>query len=124
TTSEIQPAVLSALQSRFGEDSRLANPGEPFDATCLVSGKPSRRLVLAGHYEARWFVAYEVGGFLHYLVLAVFDAEPQPPQPVLLAQASAGKHDDRHGWRASLEDLRKALKKGRMALADPHDNSY
>ena len=120
----IQPTVLAALQSRFGSDSRLANPGEPFDATDVVTGKPRRRLLLAGHATTRWFVAYERGGRGHYLVLVIFDSGAKVPEPTLLARGTAGAHDDQAGWRVSLAELRAALKDGTLSQDDVHEPYY
>lgn len=84
--ADVDPAVLQAFTGRFGGDKRLAGPGEPFEATDVVSGRPSRRFLLAGHAEARWFVAYERGGRGHHIVLAVFDSRTAPPTPALVAR--------------------------------------
>lgn len=50
----------------------MANPNEGFDATDVVSGKPSRRLIIAGHSSKCDFVCYEHGGIGYHLHLVIF----------------------------------------------------
>jgi hypothetical protein len=115
---EVNPEAVRALKARFGSDDRLADHGEPFEASDLVSGKPQRRLVLAGHSGRRWFVVYEVGGRGHHLVLAVLDVGTLP-QVVMLARGQAGVQDDVSGWELDLEDVRDALRTRRLYPEDP-----
>jgi len=107
--SDIDPVVMRALQERMGKGSAFSDVGGPFDATDIGTGKPRRRLVIGGYSGERWFVCYEKGGRGHHLVLVVFDRAGGAPRPVLLARGGAGKHDDVHGWRVELADLRRAL---------------
>jgi hypothetical protein len=120
---EVDPAVIRTLKSRFGSDDRLAERGAPFDATDVVSGKPRRRFVLAGRAAEGWFVAYEIGGRAHHLVLAVFDAA-SPPRVVLLARGDAGGHDDVTGWRLEVEDLRRGLREKQLSIENPRQPYY
>jgi hypothetical protein len=120
---DVDLAIIRALKSRFGRDDRLADRGDPFDATDVLAGKPRRRLVLAGHAERQWFVAYEVGGRGHHLVLAVFDTA-QPPTPIMLARGNVGAHDDVSGWHLELADLQDGVKDGRLSIDDPNQPYY
>ena len=116
--------VLKALQARFKGDSRLADRGQPFDATDLVSGLPRRRLVLAGHTSTEWFVAYEHGGRGHHLDLVVFNVRDGSPRPVLVTSPNAGRHDDRTGWQLTLEDLLPTLAITRTTVVDDERVHY
>jgi hypothetical protein len=118
--ADVLPRVMRALTAKFGDDQRLAGPGAPFEGSDLVSGKPTRRFLLAGKAEALWFIAYEHGGIAHHIVVAVFDASHDPPTPGMLAVGTAGVHNDIRGWRVSLDDLKKGLTKGTLTAADSH----
>jgi hypothetical protein len=120
---EIDVDVLHALKARFGVDDRLADHGEPFEESDVLSRKPPRRLLLAGRSGRRWFVAYEVGGRGHHVVLAVLAATP-PPGVVLLARGQAGAHDDASDWEVDLEELRAALKARELYLEDRREPYY
>ncbi len=51
----------------------LADPGARFNASDLIQhGLPTRRLLLAGHCEDRWFIEYEHGGIGKTIALMVF----------------------------------------------------
>ena len=50
----------------------MANPTEKFDATDIDTGKPSRRLIVAGHSSRCDFVCYEHGGIGYHLHLVIF----------------------------------------------------
>jgi len=117
----LHPEVKSELLKRFGEDKRLAAPGEPFNATDVIDGRPSRRLLLAGRSGTMQFVAYERGGRGHHVVLVVFDTARRHPEIRLLARGSPGKHNDIRGWRLSLEDLRTAAKLGSLTVDDANE---
>jgi hypothetical protein len=114
--ADVAPGVLLALRERIGKDSRIADVGGAFDATDVVTGKPRRRLVVAGHSDERWFICYEHGGRGHHLVLVMFAPSGGTLRPVLLARGGAGKHDDIHGWQVGLEDLRRALRRGQLEV--------
>ena len=116
--SMVDGLVMEALRSEFGEDKRLAAPKEPFEATDIVSGRPSRRFLLAGQAQASWFIAYEHGGFGHHIHLVVFDASGTSPTIQLSLSGSAGKHNDIVGWRVSLKDLNAAVTDGRLSTSD------
>lgn len=120
---EIDADVLRALKARLGVDDRLADHGEPFEETDVLTRKPPRRLLLAGRSARRWFVAYEVGGRGHHVVLAVL-AAVTPPEVVLLARGQAGAHDDASDWEVDLEELRAALKMKQLYLEDTKEPYY
>src|SRR4051812_8204938 len=114
--ADIDPVVMRALQEHMGKGTAFADVGGAFDATDIVTGKPRRRLVFGGYSGERWFICYEKGGRGHHLVLVVFDKTGDVLRPVLLARGGAGKHDDIHGWRVDLADLRRALSGGELKV--------
>jgi hypothetical protein len=120
----VAPAVVEALQARFPGDRRLADRGQAFQATDIVTGEPTRRLVLAGRSGSDAFVVYEQGGRGHHLVFVMFDARGQAPRPVLRASGTAGTHDDAKGWQLNLSELKNALERGVMAWGDPDAPQY
>jgi hypothetical protein len=122
TPANVDPTVVEALRARFGDDKRLAGPGEPFDATDVLHGRPRRRFVLAGRAEKLWFVAYERGGIAHYMILTVFDSSRRPPVLRLVALGSAGSHNDAAGWQVTSDQLKEALQDG--SLSDPERSYY
>src|SRR5438046_2276818 len=109
TVKQVPAPVLLALQARFTSDKRLADVGEPFDPTDVLTGLPQRRLVLAGHTATEWFVAYEHGGRAHHLDLVVLNTQGNVPVPVAAFEIDAGVHDDANGWRLTLADLEPVL---------------
>jgi hypothetical protein len=121
---EVNPTVVEVLRDRIGRDDRLADRGEPFDATCIVAGHPSRRLVLAGYTGSRWFIAYEVGGRAHHIVLVTFEMTETAPTITMLARGSPGEHDDERGWQLNLEEIRDALLSGSLRLDDTSEDYY
>lgn len=116
---DVDPAVVNVLRSRFGRDNRLSDVGEPFNPTDVVDRRPNRRLVLAGHSGSKWFIAYERGGYTHYLKLVIFDTDVQPPRITLSASGEAGTHDFVRGWRLSVSDIETALRNGNLSIDDP-----
>ena len=64
------PALLKALQARFGG---MAKPGQPFNATDVVTpGEPGSRFILLWGEGSRWVLAYEQGGIAYNNQLVVF----------------------------------------------------
>jgi len=55
----------------------LANPGETFQATDVMTGQklPLRRMVIAGKCGSYWFVHYERGGIAHNYALVFFQTD-------------------------------------------------
>ena len=70
--------VRNALAQQGDPRSVMANPGNPFEATDVISNPslPPKRLIFAGVSENRWFVHYEQGGRAHSYVLALFNLAP------------------------------------------------
>ncbi len=97
--AKVDRSVMQALLDFFPSDKRLASPKDPFDATDVVSGRPTRRFLLAGEAQSCWFVAYEHGGRGHHIHLVVFDTSPSKPSVQFAATGSAGVHDDIAGWQ-------------------------
>jgi len=124
TPANVDPAVLQALRARFGDDKRLAAPGEPFDETDVVHGLPRRRFMLAGRAAKLWFVAYERGGIAPYMILTVFDSSPRPPVLRLVAQGSAGSQNYVAGWHVTIDQLKQALRAGSLRSSDPDRSDY
>jgi hypothetical protein len=121
--AQVPPEVMTALRSRLGENTRIADVGAPFDATDVRTGLPTRRLVLAGHAAPDWFIVYEQGGRGHHLVFVDFETAPRI-RPVLFATGSAGVHDDVKGWQLDLPALTHALEEGGMHWGDPDASRY
>jgi hypothetical protein len=118
----VSPQVLEGLRSRL-EDPRIADVGEPFDATDIRTGLPIRRLVLAGHAALDCFIVYEQGGRGHHLVFVDFEMAPRL-RPVLLATGTAGVHDDVKGWQLDVPALAHGLEAGSMQWGDPDASRY
>ncbi|HJQ97333.1 MAG TPA: hypothetical protein VJ826_03410 [Candidatus Polarisedimenticolaceae bacterium] len=98
TVREIPDDIRKALVSHFGDDDRLADVGEPFDAGCIRTGRPDRRLVWAANKDTHWFIAYEHGGFAHHTHFVVLAARAGGPI-VVSADAAAGTHGCERNWR-------------------------
>jgi hypothetical protein len=66
--------VLEAFTGKSGTRLLMANPGEQFEATDVVSGPnvPRMRLIFAGVFGDKSFVHYEQGGRGHTYILAFF----------------------------------------------------
>jgi hypothetical protein len=121
--AQVPPEVLASLRIRLGEDPRIADAGEPFDATDVLTGLPRRRLVLAGRSSSDWFIVYEQGGRGHHLVFVDFETEPRI-RPVLMATGTAGIHDDLLGWRLDVPGLTHGLQSGSMSWGDVDATRY
>ncbi len=120
---DIESGVLNSLRSRFGRDDRLANVDEPFNPTDVLDERPNRRLVLAGHAGTLWFIAYERGGYSHYLKLVVFDTNVGPPMLTFAASGQAGSHESGR-WRVNIQDIEAALRNGRLSIDDIKHQYY
>ena len=108
-SAKVDAPVTQALLEFIPTDKPLAARDEPFEATDIVSDRPTRRFLLAGKAVSRWFVAYEHGGRGHHIHLVVFDTAAAKPAVQFAATGTAGKHDDIAGWRVSLQELRAAV---------------
>ena len=123
TLKEVEPEVVRSLKARFGRDDRLADRGEPFETSEVLTRRPGRRFLLAGRAGKRWFVAYEKGGRTPQVVLTVVEAEPVP-RVVLLARGRAGSQSEGADWEVELEDLKDALRERRLFLEEPKSPYY
>lgn len=121
--AEVRPDVLESLRPRLGDDPRIADVGEPFDATDMLTGVPRRRLVLAGRSSSDWFIVYEQGGRGHQLIFVGFETVPRV-RAVLRATGTAGIHDDVAGWRLDVPGLMHGLEAGTMRWGDVDASRY
>jgi len=72
---ELDPEVLAVFHTKV-QPAYIANHGEPFNATDVVTGNlPARRFVLAGRAPGMWFIFYEHGGIAYHQNLIVFSKE-------------------------------------------------
>jgi hypothetical protein len=108
----VSPQVLEGLRSRL-EDPRIADVGEPFDATDIRTGLAALDC----------FIVYEQGGRGHHLVFVDFEMAPRL-RPVLLATGTAGVHDDVKGWQLDMPALAHGLETGSMQWGDPDASRY
>jgi len=73
--SDLPPAVKKQFPAPdMQRDFRMADPGKPYQATCIVTKPrlPSRRLIFAGLSKDHCFVHYERGGRGYSRSLVVF----------------------------------------------------
>lgn len=119
TLVDVPRVVRQALAARFGGDGRIADRGDEFEATDMVSGAPSKRFVLGGRDDTLWFVAFEQGGVAHHLVLALVRVDAGAAHVTLVARGTAGQHDDSAGgWSVTLDELRAGLADGKLKVED------
>ena len=103
--------VVEAFTERGGSRLTIANPGERFPATDVISiwdeSVPRRRLLFAGISWGKSFVLYERGGIGLSHILALFQLDAASTTPVM--------------WRtycipaASLEELRAHIYQGKCS---------
>jgi hypothetical protein len=99
--------VLRAFTEQGGSRLVMANPGENFRATDVVTDRalPYRRLIFAGVSGDRCFVHYELGGIAHSYLLALFNVPPKGTlKPVWVGYCG--------GRATKLEDLRSMVANG------------
>jgi hypothetical protein len=67
--------VLRAFTENTGSRLLIANPGEQFEATDVISDSslPRMRLIFAGVLNDKNFVHYEQGGYSHMFIIALFN---------------------------------------------------
>jgi hypothetical protein len=108
---EIPPPVLTALLSLMKHDPRLANPGEPFNATDVVdTNVPMRRLIFTAGTPTGWLICYEHGGRGYMRHLVVFG---RSAESVECRCSGAAQTDIK-----SMSALKKAAEKG-LISCDP-----
>jgi hypothetical protein len=105
--------VLVALTETGNPPSRMANPGEKFNATDYIRDptEPRTRLIFAGVFQDRCFVHYERGGRAHEYLLAFFMLKPED-RMVPLFQAHCGR-------ARTLNELRALVSKGQCPEPTP-----
>jgi hypothetical protein len=72
------PAGIRKLYTvKGGSRVAIADPGEPFEATDVITDPdlPRRRLIFAGVAQDRAFIHYEEGGIAHFYIVELFRLE-------------------------------------------------
>jgi hypothetical protein len=107
-TNEIDKAVFSTLRRKLRGDAEIAEPGQPFQNTDVVHGRPLpwRRLVFAGHRPDLWVVCCEHGGFAYHYDLFVFSKQGSDWKVVFAGQGIAKD--------ATVAGIRSALQSGKF----------
>jgi len=81
----LEKDVATSQKACFEEsdraESRLADPGENFSATCVIydNNAPPRRLIFAGIAPQSWFIYYEHGGIAYNRRLIMFKLDNGEP---------------------------------------------
>lgn len=96
--TEVRDAAAFPASCRRGfaalartHDFELANPGQPYQATDVVSRRlPWRRLFIGGASSDRCVVFYEIGGFATHRAVVVLDISQKTP--VLVWGGADGKN--------------------------------
>jgi hypothetical protein len=87
--------------------SGMANPNEEFDATDVATGRPSRRLIIAGHSSQCDFVCYEHGGMGYHLHFVVFSEGKKGVQRVFEGRMLKNAKD-----AATVADIKSLIRSG------------
>jgi hypothetical protein len=94
------PALMKALRGQLGP---MAGPGQPFNATDVVTpGDVGRRFILLWGLGSRWVIAYEQGGIAYYneavafqvsgtVVTKLADKQAEPPTLCAAVHALIGR---------------------------------
>lgn len=106
TISDLPAGIRSLYTVKGGSHIAMANPGERFEATDVITDPtlPRRRLIFAGVSQDRAFVHYEQGGIAHSYVIELFRLEP--------SQTAVGVWRGYCGPAKSLTDLRQLMSAG------------
>ncbi len=111
TVEQIPRLALTALLNLMKHDPRMANPGDPFNATDVVdTAVPMHRLVLAAGSSESWLIYYEHGGRGYQRHLVVFTLSGDSAECCCVG--NVGKQVE------SIGALHKAGKKG-LITCDP-----
>jgi hypothetical protein len=96
--------VLQLFTEKGGSRLLMANPGDKFEATDVISDSsvPRMRLILAGVLGEKCFVHYEQGGRGHSYVLALFDVTSSSTVKPLWRGYCSGPASDVPKLRAQL----------------------
>jgi hypothetical protein len=72
--ADLPPGIRKLYTVNGGSRVAIADPGEKFEATDVITDRdlPRRRLIFAGVAGDRAFVHYESGGFAHSYLIALF----------------------------------------------------
>jgi hypothetical protein len=89
--------------------SGMANPNEGFNAMDVMDGKPSRRLILAGHYSKCDFVCYEHGGYGYHLHLLIFTNGNEGTQRIFEGSIFKDAKD-----AATMADVKRLIQSGEV----------
>jgi hypothetical protein len=107
TVAELPAGIRELYTVKGGSHIAIADPGERFEATDVITdpNPPRRRLIFAGVAQDRAFVHYEEGGIAHSYIVELFRLEP--------SGAAVGIWRGYCGPAKSLDDIRQL-----MAMAD------
>lgn len=118
TTAELPDSCKAAFM-RLAHMSKfeMAEPGEKFEATDVVSGNlPRRRLMLGAYSQTRCLISYEKGGWGLSRKVVFFAVMPDQKTEFI-----GGTYLDR---AASFEDMRAALLKRKMPILSLSEGSW
>jgi hypothetical protein len=106
-TKEFPAPVAKALCQSGEMRSCIANPGEPFNATDVISDLqvPRQRLIFAGALRDKYFVYYEQGGYATSHELVFFRLSNAQPVETLW-------HGNCTGGAANIVELRTRVASG------------
>lgn len=108
TTIDTAEQLPDAIKNAFATITRtkpfsLADPGARFNATDVIEDRlPTRRLIISGRCEDRWFIEYEHGGIGKSTALMVLRMTPDQSVALVWGRALKTNAD-------SIEELRAAL---------------
>jgi hypothetical protein len=103
STSDLPVAILALCDG--GGDGRLAEPGQKWNATCVITDPslPSKRLIWAAAGGEYYVVHYERGGIAHTFHILVAKLTKNDAQPKVVWRAIGALLKD---YAAFLEALR------------------
>jgi hypothetical protein len=98
------PSVILAL-SDGGSDGKLAEPGQKWNATCVITDPtlPGKRLIWAAVGSEYYVVHYERGGIVHTFHILIAKLGKNEAKPTLVWLAAGGPFKD---YAAFLNALR------------------
>jgi hypothetical protein len=113
--SDVDSAVLKALQAALGEGECFADRGQPFQVSDVIppgdDALPLRRFVLAGHSASKWFVLYTRGGFVTSDVLVMLSPSDHHWRIDFTASGKSGPE--------TLNELRRDIRSGHYSPGPP-----
>jgi hypothetical protein len=94
TTTNLPSAILALCDG--GGDGRLAEPGEKWNATCVITDPtlPGKRLIWAAIGGEYYVVHYERGGIAHSFHILVAKLTKSDAKPTLVWRAVGGPFKD------------------------------